>query len=167
MTPRPTGRLFPAPTGRDLVLTRSYRAPIEDVWASITESDRTARWFGPWQGEAGPGKTIKVQMAFEDEQPWMDMRIDTCEPPHRLGVSAEDEAGSWFLDVELTETDGTTELRFTHHLRSDDEVAQAPQVGPGWEFYLDMLGAARANTAHPDFDDYYPAMKSYYEEQIG
>src|SRR5690606_23244134 len=113
MTPRPTGRLFPAQTGRDLVLTRTYRAPIEDVWASITESDRTARWFGPWEGEAGPGKTIKVQMAFEDDEPWMDMRIDACEPPRHLGVSAEDEAGSWFLDVELTETDGSTELRFT------------------------------------------------------
>ncbi|MBF6435874.1 SRPBCC family protein [Nocardia cyriacigeorgica] len=167
MTPSPTGRLFPAQTGRDLVLTRTYRAPIEDVWASITESDRTARWFGPWEGEAGTGKTIKVQMAFEDDQPWMDMRIDTCEPPRHLGVSAEDEAGSWFLDIELTESGGTTELRFTHHLRSDDEVAQAPQVGPGWEFYLDMLGAARANTDRPDFDDYYPAMKPYYEQQIG
>jgi uncharacterized protein YndB with AHSA1/START domain len=165
MTPRPTGRLFPAQTGRDLVLTRSYRAPIEDVWASITESDRTARWFGPWEGEAGAGKTIKVQMVFEDDEPWMDMRIDACEPPRHLGVSAEDEAGSWFLDVELTETDGTTELRFTHHLRTDDEIAQAPQVGPGWEFYLDLLGAARTGTDRPDFDDYYPAMQEYYEQQ--
>ena len=30
MSPRPTGRI----TGNDLVLTRSFRASIEDVWTS-------------------------------------------------------------------------------------------------------------------------------------
>ncbi|MEV6323366.1 SRPBCC family protein [Nocardia sp. NPDC051787] len=162
MTKRPTGRLFPASTGKDLVLVRTYRAPIEDVWASVTESDRTARWFGPWEGEAAPGRTIKVQMAFEDEQPWNEWHIDACEPPHRLAVSAIDEHGSWRLDLTLSESAGTTELRFTHHLRTDTEIAQLPHVGPGWEYYLDMLGAARAQTDRPDFDAYYPAMQEYY-----
>ncbi|MBF6225361.1 SRPBCC family protein [Nocardia abscessus] len=162
MTKRPTGRLFPAEAGKDLVLIRTYRAPIEDVWASVTEPDRTARWFGPWEGEAGPGRTIKVQMVFEDEQPWTQMRIDACEPPRRLAVSAVDDHGSWQLDLALRETAGTTELRFTHHLRTDTEIAQLPHVGPGWEYYLDMLGAARAQTDRPDFAHYYPAMQDHY-----
>ncbi|WP_067470481.1 SRPBCC family protein [Nocardia amamiensis] len=162
MTKQPTGRLFPAGTGKDLVLVRTYRAPIDDVWASVTESDRTARWFGPWQGEAGPGRTIKVQLAFEDEQPWTEMHIDACEPPHRLAVSAIDDQGSWRLELVLSESAGTTELRFTHHLLTDTEIAQVPQVGPGWEYYLDMLGAARAQTDRPDFSAYYPAMQDYY-----
>lgn len=51
-SPPPTGRLFPAADGTDLVVSRTFRAPIEDVWASVTESDRTARWFGAWQGDA-------------------------------------------------------------------------------------------------------------------
>ncbi|TQM31763.1 SRPBCC family protein [Nocardia bhagyanarayanae] len=167
MTKQPTGRLLPADQGRDLVLTRTYRAPIADVWASLTESDRTARWFGPWKGEAGPGRTVQVQMVHEDEQPWMDMTIDACEPPHRLAVSAIDEYGSWVLDVRLTETDGVTELRFTHHLRTDDEIAQAPQVGPGWEYYLDLFGTARDGAEPPNFDDYYPPMADYYRAQLG
>ncbi|WP_039799079.1 SRPBCC family protein [Nocardia araoensis] len=162
MTERPTGRLLPADTGKDLVLTRAYRAPIEDVWASITESDRTARWFGPWEGEAGPGRTVKVCMVFEEGQPWMELRIDTCEPPRRLAVSAIDDHGSWRLELALSETAGTTELRFTHRLGTDTEIAQLPQVGPGWEYYLDMLGAARAQTGRPDFAHYYPAMREYY-----
>ncbi|MGK8523146.1 SRPBCC family protein [Nocardia asteroides] len=162
MTERPTGRLFPANTGRDLVLIRTYRAPIEDVWASVTESDRTARWFGPWEGEAAPGRTIKIQMVFEEEQPWMELRIDACEPPHRLAVSAVDDHGAWRLELALSETAGSTELRFTHHLRTDTEIAQLPQVGPGWEYYLDMLGAARAQTDRPDFAHYYPAMREFY-----
>jgi len=27
-------------------MSRTFRAPIEDVWASLTESERTVRWFG-------------------------------------------------------------------------------------------------------------------------
>ena len=36
-------------------------------------------------------------------------------------------------------------------------------VGPGWEYYLDMLVASRAGEPLPDFDDYYPAQAAYYE----
>ncbi|WP_280365063.1 SRPBCC family protein [Nocardia wallacei] len=166
MTPTPTGRLLAAEQGRDLVFTRTYRAPIDDVWASVTESDRTARWFGPWTGEPGPGRTIKVQMAFEEEQPWMDMHIDACDPPHRLGVSAVDDYGAWRLELVLSEAAGVTELRFIHHLLTEDEIAQVNHVGPGWEYYLDLLGAARDGAPQPDFADYYPGMAAYYENLV-
>jgi hypothetical protein len=36
-------------------------------------------------------------------------------------------------------------------------------MGPGWEYYLDMLVASREDLPTPSFDDYYPAMKPYYE----
>jgi uncharacterized protein YndB with AHSA1/START domain len=158
MSPTPTGRLF----GTDLVLTRTFRAPIEDVWASLTESERTARWFGPWEGDAAPGKPIKVQMVQEEGRPWMDLTIDACEPPHRLATSSVDEDGSWRLEMTLTETAGVTELRFTQHLTGTDNVGE---VGPGWEFYLDALVASRDGEPLPVFDDYYPSMKEHYESQ--
>lgn len=158
MSPTPTGRLF----GDDLVLTRTLRAPIADVWASITEPDRTARWFGPWQGDAGPGSTIKVQMVHEEGEPWMDMTIDACEPPRRLAVSSVDDHGSWRLEIVLVETDGMTELRFTQHLTGTENVGE---VGPGWEYYLDALVAAREARPLPAFGDYYPAMKEHFERQ--
>lgn len=164
MTTRPSGRLLHTGTGRDLVLTRTYRAPIADVWASITESDRTARWFGPWKGEAGAGRTIAVQMAFEEEQPWCDATIEACEPPRRLAITTVDDYGSWHLEAVLTETDGRTELVFTHHLEPEENIAE---VGPGWEYYLDALGAARVGASRPDFDDYFPAMQQYYRELEG
>ncbi|GAA3449219.1 SRPBCC family protein [Dactylosporangium matsuzakiense] len=156
MSPTPTGRLF----GNDLVLTRTFRAPIDDVWASVTEPDRTARWYGPWKGEAGPGRTIQVQMVQEEGQPWSDMTIDACEPPRRLALAA----GEWHLELELTERGGVTELRFTQHL-TGAEGAGVEDIGPGWEFYLDALVAAREDGPKPDFDDYYPSMKGYYEAQ--
>ncbi|MEU4689451.1 SRPBCC family protein [Actinoplanes sp. NPDC023714] len=158
MSPTPTGRLF----GTDLVLTRTFRAPITDVWASLTESDRTARWFGPWEGDAAPGRTIKVQMIQEEGRPWMDMTVDACEAPRRLALSAVDEYGAWHLDMILTETAGVTEMRFTQHLTGDENVGE---VGPGWEFYLDALVAAHDGAPLPDFNDYFPAMKPYFEAQ--
>jgi len=158
MSPTPTGRLF----GIDLVLTRTFHAPVDDVWASITESDRTARWFGPWKGDPGVGHTIQVQMIHEEGQPWMDLTIDMCEPPRLLALSSQGQHGSWHMEIELTETAGVTELRFTHHLTDTDGVGE---VGSGWEFYLDALVAARAGQSTPDFNDYYPSMKEYFEAQ--
>ncbi|MFI6270777.1 SRPBCC family protein [Micromonospora zamorensis] len=160
MTRTPAGRLFRTATGHDLVLTRTFRAPATDVWASLTESERTARWFGPWKGDAAPGRTIQVQMAYEDQQPWCDVRIDACEPERRLAVSMIDSYGTWLLEMVLTETDGSTELRFVQHLTSVEGIAE---VGAGWEYYLDMLVASRAGSPLPRFDDYHPTMQPYYQ----
>lgn len=158
----PTAALLRTGTGSELVLTRTFRAPITDVWASVTDPERTARWFGPWKGDAAPGKTIKVQMAFEEQAPWMDMRIDACDPPQRLALSATDDFGDWRLELLLEEADGSTQLRFVQHLESTDQLGE---IGPGWEYYLDMLTAARDGSPKPDFADYYPAMKPYFIEQ--
>jgi uncharacterized protein YndB with AHSA1/START domain len=160
MTGTPDGRL----DGLDLSLTRTFRAAVRDVWASVTEPDRTARWYGTWTGDAAPGRTIKVQMAYEDGQPWYDMRIDACEAPHRLALSAVDEAGTWRVELLLSERDGVTELRFVHHLENTDAVGE---WGPGWEYYLDLLVAARDGTPPASFDDYYPSMAPYYRELVG
>lgn len=156
MTPSPTGRLL----GRDLTMTRSFTAPIEDVWASITESERTARWFASWTGDAGPGKKIRFRLVLEEGAPESEMTIDACEPPHHLAVSAQDEWGSWRLEARLAHEDGVTVLTFVHHL---DEGVDVGSVGPGWEYYLDCLVASCDDEALPSFDDYYPAQKAYYE----
>jgi hypothetical protein len=80
MTNPPAGRLLPAADGSKLVISRTFRAPIEDVWASVTEPEQTARWFGTWTGDAAPGAMIRIQMGLEDDAPWLDKRIEawTC-----------------------------------------------------------------------------------------
>ena len=42
----PTGRIEQRDGQHVLVQTREFRAPIEDVWAAVTEPDRLARWIG-------------------------------------------------------------------------------------------------------------------------
>jgi uncharacterized protein YndB with AHSA1/START domain len=153
------GRLVRTPEGRDLVIVRTFRAPIEDVWASITESERTARWWGPWTGEPGAGRTIRYTMAFEAEGPASEMLIEACEPPRHLAVRAINDYGDWRLEAHLSESDGVTELRFTQHL---DDKTNIGDVGPGWEYYLDNLVASRTGDKMPDFNDYYPSQKQYY-----
>ncbi|GIE99409.1 SRPBCC family protein [Paractinoplanes rishiriensis] len=162
MTRTPMGRLVGTADGTELVVSRTFRAGIDDVWASVTEPERTARWYGTWTGEAGPGRTIKVQMAYEDEAPWMEMRIDACEPPRRLALSAREGDNVWRIELRLHHEQGSTGLSLVHHLEPTD-MEQVGSYGPGWEWYLDNLVAAREDTPQPSFDDYYPAMKEYYD----
>src|SRR5699024_2253300 len=138
-------------SGIDLELTRTFRAPIDDVWASVTESDRTARWFGKWEGEGRPGNTIRVQMGFEDGAPWSAMVIEACEAPRHLAVSMSDSAGDWYLEMTLDESDDVTTLALVQHRDNTDGIGD---IGPGWEYYLDMLVASRDGDPLPSFDDY-------------
>ena len=154
---KPTGRL----EGNDLVLTRRFEAPIEDVWTSITKSESTARWYGSWTGTPGAGNTIKIKMVFEKDGPPSEAHIDACEPPRRLALTSKGVYGVK-LEITLTQTGSVTELRFVHHL-SDRKLAR--DFGPGWEYYLDALVASRDGQPAPDFDDYYPAMKEHFEAQ--
>ncbi len=153
---KPTGRL----EGNDLVLTRRFEAPIEDVWMSITKSESTARWYGSWTGTPGTGNTIKVRMLFEQDGPESVAHIDACEPPTRLALSTQ---GTWGVKVEitLTQTGNVTELRFVHHL-TDRKLAR--DFGPGWEYYLDNLVAARTGAKLPTFEEYYPSMQAHYSD---
>lgn len=157
MSPKPTGHV----RGNDLILTRIFRASIDDVWTSVTKSENTARWFGRWEGDAAPGKIIRVQLLHEKGQPWANVMIEECEAPRRLVISMKDDHGEWRIELALTQTGDTTELHFVQPL-SDRKLAG--DVGPGWEYYLDMLVAAREGKPLPSFGDYYPAQKAHYLE---
>ncbi|GGT95339.1 hypothetical protein GCM10010177_62980 [Actinomadura citrea] len=50
--------------------------------------------------------------------------------------------------------------------RCERRSVSSGEIGPGWEYYLDMLVAARDGSPEPDFDAYFPAMKPYFIEQI-
>lgn len=160
MTRKPTGRVERTPRGRELIITRSFRADIEDVWESVTASESTARWIGSWSGEPGPGKVVQFKMLFEGGDHESPALIERCEAPHHLAVSLKDQQGEWRLDLTLKQQGGTTELTFVQQLTSDQS---AGEIGPGWEYYLDRLVAAHAGAAMPEFDEYYPAQKGHYE----
>ena len=152
---QPTGRL----RGNDLVLSRRFRAPIEDVWTSITDPSSTARWFGRWEGTPGVGNEIRIQMGFEEGSPWLTKKIEACEPPRRLVLLSVGSSMTSRLELGLKATGDGCELEF---VQCDVDRAKVGDVGPGWEYYLDCLVASRNNEPLPSFDAYYPAQKAYF-----
>ncbi len=162
MTPSPTGRIERDGERLKLSLTRTFEAPIEDVWAAITEPERLARWIGTWSGDPTSGSLRFAMTAEGQEPPGDSMEIRECTPPRRLAVTSQVGDQRWFLDVDLSEADGVTTLAFS---QPDIAVDDAASIGPGWEYYLDRLVAAETggDLATVDFErDYYPAMAEHY-----
>ncbi|MDO5710125.1 MAG: SRPBCC family protein [Micrococcales bacterium] len=162
MTAKATGR-YETRGAVDLVaLTRTFQAPISDVWEAVTESDRLVRWFGTWSGDPASG-SVQVRMNAEGEDvPEVTFEIRACEPPHRLTIHTGDGEAAWDLGLELTESGGVTTLELTQVI---DDPAGLASIGPGWEYYLDRLVAAQtgADPGLIDFErDYYPALSGYY-----
>jgi uncharacterized protein YndB with AHSA1/START domain len=145
--------------GVRLEYVRTYAAPVDDVWSAVTDPDRLERWIGRWTGDPASG-TVEFAMPSSGGSRPEPVAIDTCEPPRRLAVTIPTPDGPWPLTVTLTEQDGETELRFTHQLH---EPYDASGVGPGWQYYLDRLGAVLSGTDVPDdFDAYFPALADAY-----
>lgn len=159
MAPTPTGKLVASSTGHDLVLTRLLSASLAEAWAEITDPERTAKWFGAWEGEAEIGATIRVQLGFEEGSEWADMQILECERPRRVRLLSVGEGGGWDVALELEPEDVATELRFIMY---GVDLAQLGEIGPGWEYYLDQLVAAKTGAELPEFNDYYPAQREFY-----
>jgi uncharacterized protein YndB with AHSA1/START domain len=162
MSPAPRGWIEATARGRALVLTRTFHASLEDVWASLTEPERTAQWFAAWTGKAEPGAVIRCRMVFEEGDQETEVTIDACEPPRHLAVSTDEASGGWHLEARLAHEDGTTTLTLMHHL---DRDADPGMIGPGWEYYLDLLVASRTGRPRPAFDTYFPAQMGYYRAQ--
>lgn len=159
--PKATGQLMLTPEGCDLVLGRAFESPVEDVWASIADPDRLDTWFGRWSGEAGPGRTVQVVMRFEATDEPQAVVIEDCRPPRFLRVRMGEGAAIWRMSLEITPGPLGAGLRLSHHL---SDPATAATVGPGWDYYLDMLSAARAGRQLPTWEDYHPALVDRYEQ---
>lgn len=161
-TPTPTGELVQTADGHDLVLTRVLPGSLEESWAAISDPELTARWFGRWEGDGAVGATIRVKLGFEDESPWVQMKILDCAKPHHLRLLSVDDMGgtAWDTALELAEASEGTDLRFI--MRGIDP-AGIGDIGPGWEYYLDQLVASTTSGPMPDFTDYFPAQREYYE----
>jgi uncharacterized protein YndB with AHSA1/START domain len=166
MTPTPTGRIDRDGDRHTLVMSRTFRAPIGDVWASVTEPDRLERWIGTYDGDPESGSVMfRMTAEAEDIEP-EEMEIRECVPPRRLALTSRVGDQTWYLDLDLEETDGVTTVTFS---QPDIDPAAIENVGPGWEYYLDrwVTEFGGGDPARHDFDrDYYPAMKAYYEGQV-
>ena len=164
MTPTPTGRRATRNGHDSVVLDRTFRAPIESVWAAVTESDRLERWVGTWTGDPASGSVLFRMNAEGDDVKPETFTIDDCDPPHRISLTSQRRGRGRTSGTSSSSSPrpaGTTTLTFS---QSVPDAEMAAGVGPGWEYYLDRLVAAEtgADVAAIDFDDYYPAQSDHY-----
>jgi len=158
-----TGHIAPSSTGHDIVVERTFSAPIGDVWRSIVEPERMNRWIGTWTGDAGPGKRVMFTMTAEEGAEPEEALIHQCEPPRLLDVETFQGKSSWRMRVDLSEENGITRLVFR---QSVDLAEDVTSYGPGWEYYLDRLVATFTGAPFASWDDYYPAQLPYWEEEV-
>lgn len=156
-----TGFLRTTGDGLELVLRREFVAPVEEVWAWVTESEKLDRWIGRWTGEGRVGGVVDFTMSAEESAEPERVTIIDCDAPKRLQVELTSEAGTWQLQLDVKPRGEETVLEFNQLIEQGDDITT---VGPGWEYYLDRLVAARAGLAPVSFDDYYPALVEYYSE---
>lgn len=133
--PQPTGTR--AEDGR-LAVRRELPQSAAQTWAAITDPARTARWFGPWSGDAAGGE-IEVTMTAEEGAPSSPARVIAVEPRHRLVVETVVGQDAWRMELRVEETPGGSAVTL---LQRVDGGEAAAMIGPGWEFYLDRLVAA-------------------------
>ncbi|WP_380168065.1 SRPBCC domain-containing protein [Jannaschia sp. R86511] len=166
MSPRPTGRLEDREFGEAVVLERSFRAPVDDVWAAVTEPARLQRWIGTWTGDPTSGEVVFRMTAEGEDAGPEPVTIHECSPPHRLRatVRTDGDDAEWHWDLSLAQTGDVTTLTFAQSTAGGVPV---DSVGPGWEYYLDRLAADMSDqdVAAVDWDrHYYPAMQQYYRD---
>lgn len=155
----PLGQVLRDEDGMRLEFVRSYDNSTDEVWSALTEPGRVARWFGTWTGDPATG-TVELLMTEDESSTPQTVTILECRPPTRLVVDLPSPDDTWRLSVSLRAQAGLTTLIFTHRLA---EPYNASNIGPGWHYYLDRLGAVVADTTVPDsWDDYYPSLQDAY-----
>lgn len=155
-----TGKVVRDAIGLELIVQRRLPIGIDDAWEWMTAPARLKKWMGSLKGRARIGATLQLTMTAENGSPSESLEVIECEPPRRYVV--EQRAGDeiWRLRISLAETDAGTTVFLGHRL---DTARLAGSVGPGWEFYLDRLVAAFHEGPMPDFADYYPQQRPYFE----
>lgn len=157
-----TGTVTEHGEAAELTIERRVDADAIAVWPFLSESRELGQWFGTYAGDPDTGEVI-LQMTAEEGDATSTVHILDCQAPEHLAVETHDEHGTISLEVELVDGghapgSGTT-VRFTQH---DLPLAALPDMGAGWEWYLDRLVAAIEGGAMPDWDDYYPALRDQY-----
>jgi uncharacterized protein YndB with AHSA1/START domain len=159
MMPQPTGRLIRRDDGVYVVLDRIVKAPIEDVWASLTRSVRLKTWIGEFTGLPSTG-AVRFRMTAEENADWENVAILECEAPHRFAADVGPADHSWRVYWHLHEASSHTTLTFGQRLHSPKDEAS---VGVGWDYYLDRLLATRSGKPLPRWEDYSPDFLEHYQ----
>ena len=142
------GTVEPEDGGTRLEFRRTWPDDADDVWAALTDPDRTARWIGTYEGERAAGATGRFTMTAEEGAPSEELTVVECTECSRLVL--EWPGNGWRVELDLVAQRGGTTLIFVQRLA---DAAAAPDVAAGWHWYLDRFDAEISGTEPPaDWD---------------
>ncbi|MCP2370176.1 uncharacterized protein YndB with AHSA1/START domain [Agromyces terreus] len=161
MTAKPTGHYLQRTDGLYLQFDRLFHAPIEDVWYSLTNPTAMKSWIGTYTGRPSTGG-VRFQM-IEEGADWMNVSILECDAPHRFTADSGSGPTAVRVFCHLVEGGGMTTLTLGQRVSGADDAAS---IGPGWDYYLDRLIAARNRAPHPVWETYYPVFSGFYRDLV-
>lgn len=130
-----------------IVMSRSFRHPIGEVWSAVTDPDRLGEWLGRPEGDLRRGGEYTLHGGMRGGLPnGSGGTILRCDAPRLLTLSWERE-GTTTAEVEfhLAAEDSHTRIELLYaSARKGFAVRAAPgggvwTGGAGWEYFLDCL----------------------------
>jgi uncharacterized protein YndB with AHSA1/START domain len=148
---------------RAIRFEREYAAPVEAVWAAVTEPEQLRGWLavGGAVLERRVGGRFELRMVpGDDETVWGPVLV--FEPPKVLEVEwryeGEEEST---LRIELEPHGDSTLLVLDHRLV---QAGQAPGYGSGWHAYLEALDDFLGVRPSGSWDERFQARLEDYRE---
>ena len=129
-------RTLEAGEARVVTITRTYDAPVDEVWDACTNIERIPRWFAPVTGDLRLGGRYQVQGNAGGT-------VERCDPPRSFAATWEFGGQVSGIEVRVDPADGGAVLTLEHVGHVDDEFWERfgpGAVGVGWE--LGLLGLA-------------------------
>ncbi|MBA2941077.1 SRPBCC family protein [Paenibacillus sp. CGMCC 1.16610] len=117
-----------------LILERTLKHPIEDVWAALTESDQLPAW-GPFATDrdlVSTGPVVLSHVNHSEENVKRQGEVLTAEAPHLLVFKWGNDILRW----ELTSSSNNTVLILRHRFT---DYHMAPSLAAGWTLCLKGL----------------------------
>ncbi len=130
-------RVLETGEARTVTISRTYGAPIEDVWDACTNPERIPRWFLPVSGDLRAGGRYAIEGNASGT-------IERCDPPRAFAATWEYGGDVTWIEVRLVaEAEDRTRLELEHIAVVGDERWDEfgpGAVGVGWELGLLGLG---------------------------
>lgn len=149
--------------GRGVVrIQDTYDTDVEDLWSALTEPSRLARWLGEVEGDLRPGGDLRARFASTWEGPG---RVDVCEPPRRLLVTASPgEDDETVIEAWLSANGERTVLVIEQRGLPLEELAGR---GAGWQAHVENLADYLAGREVGDWRDRRLELTPAYQDLAG
>lgn len=157
-----------------LTLSRDYSATPAELWAMLTDPEKTVLWWAKVRGQAKSGSSfdlkwlnVKDEEGNADETEWWNGKVVEAVENETLEIT---NVMHGTIRAELQPTENGTQLTFVNVLDVPEEVIAMSLAG--WHVHLDHLhealdGKAVAWTSW--WDDFYPSWEQVHAQyqQLG